>query len=234
MPRPKKASVKKETGSKVAKKATEDQSSRIKELEAQLAEVQEREDLIAKLSEQNQKLMELVQTHRVFQDSKEEQEEDENKRYPVTSLANAYVTIQVLDIFGANKQSFRFEKKGATHMLTKKQIREVQADYPAVFTSGLLAAPEIVENNSNMIPNIGEFIDGLNEEDMRPAIEAIDSVVTLYQIFNFVENMRFGDSIMGASGIELEEIDIPIKYEAIEKLVKKRLFELRGIELGIE
>ena len=91
-----------------------------------------------------------------------------------------------------------------------------------------------MEDNPNVILDIGKFIDDLDEGEVKEAINAITSATTLSHIFNYVEDLRFGGMVQGQDGVTLEELDLPIKYMAVEKAVKDRLFELKGIQLGLE
>lgn len=202
-------------------KVIEDLRQRLEALESAQAPVANSDDL----AEQNQRLMLALLAER----EAKRLEDNSSTLYRVENVAGASVSFTVTEA-GGQKRHVRLEQRGSFVNLTEKQIREVQEKSPHFFEKGFLSAPDVIEDGPNVIRDIDAFVAGLPHDQINERIGQIDSLGTLWSIFNHIENLRFVHEDERGRALVEEDIegDLPVLRE---KEIDQRLL---AIELAVQ
>lgn len=200
-------------------------------------EVERLKEQNAEIISQNQQLIAALVGSR---NATSESEEDE-ATYKVYNVSGMTIVFSVSDARGLPKQ-VRLEKKTDVAYLTRAQLEELEEFSPHFFDEGYLSVPGYREDNPNTIRNIDAFIESIEFEDIRDRIQQIDSVTTLFSIYNHIQTARFthlnedGTPVVekDASGNvyrTVREKQVSPKMEAVEIEVQRRIDALTGVKV---
>jgi hypothetical protein len=147
------------------------------------------------------------------------------------------------DKTGAMRQ-YSLPKQGDFALLPKGQIEDLQQRFPALFTEGYVAVPDLLAMNANHILDFAAFCEQTAENEIEARIEAITDPGTLWALFNHIENQRFvttdaqGQPLSTGKDRDrmfvVEEIALSPKLNRIETAVKRRLEALTGTKVNLD
>lgn len=202
----------------VVEKATDEDVSRIKRLEAALKASR-------KAATAARTLAERATDEPVFE---------------VKNLVGATISIEITDSRG-NPKRVMFEKRGDVHFLTATQILEVNERYSEFFDLGYLSAPEVLPDGPNSIYDYEAFIDEMTVEKIDAKVSAITSIDVLLDLYNVIENRRFviedenGKPYRDAFGqVEIREVKLDSKTRMLEQAIAARAREIGEIILSVD
>jgi hypothetical protein len=207
------------------------------------------------LLEQNAKLMEQLQVINeknaqlmaALQDARISHAvvESEDNMVEVINVAGASVSFSVTDSRGNAKDVF-LPAYNSKYKLYPEQVDELRERDSSIFEGDapLLAVVGMEEANPNVIINFKKFCKDLDVDDIAERITAIESVPLLFNLYHYIESLRFvsedaqGNPLFteenGVKVPHLKEVQLEPKMVMIETAVIRRAQELSGIRLSMD
>lgn len=190
--------------------------------------------LVAQLLQQNQELM-----LRVI-DANAPKAAPESPLFRIENACGARVAFEVTDEKTLQPVHIVLEERGSFRLLTRDQIMELYHKTTEFFDRGYVVAPEVIEPSANVIPDIGKFLDALPLREINARIEQITALNTLFDIYHYIENLRYRSTDDHGQPIldrelqpMMEELDIDPKYESVALQVQRVIRKRHGINASL-
>lgn len=190
----------------------------------------ENEDRIADLERKLEQVTAALLASRANMNSAAE----EDPHFDLVNLIGANFVVKVQDRHG-HERSFRLRGRGDKHPVTAEEFDYLRDKNPDLFEKGYLSAPDLMEENPNVIHDIASLAE-LPMDEISDRIMAITERSILFQIFNWVENQRFvstdenGRPLLDEEGApRLEELDLSPNLIALENAVRRRMATIARI-----
>lgn len=179
--------------------------------------------MIQRLMEQNQQLMAALSLSQVGKKAEE-------PKYKVINVMGSSVSFQVVNPVTGQKEPVHLLERGNFKELTIAQITDLRDRHPFLFDDGFLSAPDVIEDSPNVIPNIGQFVETIEFDDIDARVATITSPDVLWAIWNHIETQRFTN--VDANGVALTENDAGVIRPAIKEVVVSP--KLRALEMAVQ
>lgn len=138
---------------------------------------------------------------------------------------------------GATRQ-IALRKKDDTVLVRTSELAEALEKYPHYFEKGYISAPDHLPENANTIRDVAKWLGEVTFENVTTVVEEIDSLPTLYLIYNHIEEKRWkavvGEDANGKKQHKLEERKLDPKLLTVEMMVKRRIDALNGISVNLD
>jgi hypothetical protein len=189
--------------------------------------------------EDNSLLQTLLIKHLQKDESKGEDSDDVRLTIDLVNTSGMMVHIMVRDPFNGSEKLLTFDRTGATHKVSPRQLRELRTEYTSHFENGLLAVEGMDEHNPNVVFDESTFVDRVAIEDIVSEVQKITSVETLFKLFNYLENLRYGDPVAGTDALgnptfTMSQKEVSPKATIMLTAVQRQIAAVSNVEVRLD